>query len=143
MVTGKAKEEIGGLGHTAEMYNVRWKVRVCNFGKPQKVVKAQLKRNYSFLPMKLYDEATSFKLARIVSSCVIVLSQFNYVGGVNSKGVLGSAPRKVTLDMNSKLLTYADQMNLYQPGLAEFSEWLPDTADVQHELIASVFKPEC
>ena len=44
MVTGKAKEAIAGLGYTAEMYNMAWNVPVRNFGKPQMVVNAQLKR---------------------------------------------------------------------------------------------------
>ena len=41
MVAGKAKEAIAGLGYTAEMYNL---VLVRNFGKPQRVVNAQLKK---------------------------------------------------------------------------------------------------
>ena len=77
MVTGKAKEALAGLGYTAEMYNVAWNVLVRNFGKPQMVVNAQLKRIYSFPPMKPYDEAALIKFARIVSSCVNVLTQFN------------------------------------------------------------------
>ena len=135
MVTGKAKEAIAGLGYTAEMYNVTWNVLVRNFGKPQMVVNAQLKRIYSFPPMKPYDGAALIKFARIVSSCVNVLTQFNYVGDLNSEGVLGSATRKLTLDMKTKWLTHVKQMNLYQPGLAVFSEWLNDIADVQDELL--------
>ena len=137
MVTGKAKEAIAGLGYTAEMYNVAWNVLVRNFGKPQMVVNAQLKRNDSFPPMKPYDGAALIKFGRIVSSCVNVLTQFNYVGDLNSDGVLGSASRKLTLDMKTKWLTYVKQMNLYQPGLAVFSEWLNDIADVQDELLLS------
>ena len=91
MVTGKAKEAIAGLGYTAEMYNVAWNVLVRNFAKPQIVVNAQMKRIYSFPPMKPYDGAALIKFARIVSSCVNVLTQFNYVGDLNSEGVLGSA----------------------------------------------------
>ena len=135
MVTGKTKEAIAGLGYTAEMYNVAWNVLVRNFGKPQMVVNAQLKRIYSFPPMKPYDGAALIKFARIVSSCVNVLTQFNYVGDLNSERVLGSATRKLTLDMKTKWLTYVKQMNLYQPGLAVFSEWLNDIADVQDELL--------
>ena len=119
MVTSKAKEAIAGLGYTAEMYNVAWNVLVRNFGKPQIVVNAQLKRIYSFPPMKPYDGAALIKFARIVSSCVNVLTQFNYVGDLNSEGVLGSATRKLTLDMKTKWLTYVKRMNLYQPGLAK------------------------
>ena len=135
MVTGKAKEAIAGLGYTAEMYNVAWNVLVRNFGKPQMVVNAQLRRIYSFPPMKPYDGAALIKFARIVSSCVNVLTQFNYVGDLNSEGVLGSATRKLKLDMKTKWLTHVKQMNLYQPGLAVFSEWLKDIADVQDELL--------
>ena len=137
MVTGKAKEAIAGLGYTAEMYNVAWNVLVRNFGKPQMVVNAQLKRIYSFPPMKPYDGAALIKFARLVSSCVNVLTQFNYVCDLNPEGVLGSATRKLTLDMKTKWLTYVKQMNLYQPGLAVFSEWLNDIADVQDELLLS------
>ena len=137
MVTGKAKEAIAGLGYTAEMYNVAWNVLVRNFGKPQMVVNAQLKRIYSFPPMKPYDGTALIKFARIVSSCVNVLTQFNYVGDLNSEGVLGSATRKLTLDTKTKWLTYVKQINLCQPGLAVFSEWLNDIADVQDELLLS------
>ena len=135
MVTGKAKEAIAGLGYTAEMNNVAWNVLVRNFGKPQIVVNAQLKRIYSFPSMKPYDGAALIKFARIVSSCVKVLTQFNYVGDLNSEGVLGSATRKLTLDMKTKWLTYVKRMNLYQPGLAVFSEWLNDVAEVQDECL--------
>ena len=137
MVTGKAKEAIAGLGYTAETYNVAWNVLVRNFGTPQMVVNAQLKRIYSFPPMKPYDGAALIKFARIVSSCVNVLTQFNYVRDLNSEGVLGNARRKLTLDMKKKWLTYVKQMNLYQPGVAAFSEWLSDIADVQDELLLS------
>ena len=134
VVTGRAKEAIAGLGYTAEMYNVAWNVLVRNFGKLQMVVNAQLKRIYSFPPMKPYDGVALIKFARIVSSCVNVLTQFNYVGDLNSEGVLRSATRKLTLDMKTKWLTHVKHMNLYQPGLAVFSEWLNDIADVQAEL---------
>ena len=137
MVTGKAKEAIAGLGYTAEMCNVAWNVLVRNFGKPQMVVNAQLKGIYSLPLMKPYDGAALIKFARIVSSCFNVLTQFNYVGDLNSEGVLGSATRKLTLDMKTKWLTYVKQLNLYQPGLTVFSEWLNDIADVQDELLLS------
>ena len=101
------------------------------------VVNAQLKRLYTFPPMKPYDEAALIKFARIVSSCVNVLTQFNYVGDPNSEGVLGSATRKLTLDMKTKWLTFVKQLNLYQPGQAVFSEWLNDIADVQDKLLLS------
>ena len=44
----------------------------------------------------------------------------------------------LTLDMKTKWLTYVKQMNLYQPGIAVFKEWLNDIADVQDELLLSL-----
>ena len=124
-------------GDQCEMYNVPWNVLVRNFGKSQLVVNARLKRIYSFPPMKPYDGAALIKFARIVSSCVILLTQFKYVGELNSGGFLGSATRKSTLGMKTKSLTHVKQMNLYQPGFAMFSEWINDIADVQEELFLS------
>ena len=66
------------------------------------VVNAQLKRIYSFPRIKLLDGAALIKFARIMSSSVNVLTQFIYVGDLNSEGVLGSATRKLTLDMKTK-----------------------------------------
>ena len=83
LVTSEAKEAIAGLGYTAEMYNVAWNVLVRKLGKPRKVENAQLKRIYSLPPMNYYDGAALIKYARVVSSCVNVLTQFNYVGDLN------------------------------------------------------------
>ena len=115
---------------TAEMYNVVWNVLIRSFGKPQMVVE----RICSFPPMKLYDGAAFIKFARIVPSRENVLTQVNYVGYLNLEGVLGSATRTLTMDMKPKWFTHVKQMNLYQPGLAVFSEWLNDIAEVHDEL---------
>ena len=130
MVMGKVKEAISGLRYTAEMYIVAWTVLDRNFGKSQMVVKAQLRRIYSFQPIKYYDGIALIKYARIVSSRVNFLTQLNYVGDLNSEGVLESATRKLPFDMKSNCLAYVKQMNMYQPGLAVFSEWLNDLAFV-------------
>ena len=39
--------------------------------------------------------------------------------------------------MKTKWLTYFKQMNLYQPELAVFGQWLNDIAEVQDELLLS------
>ena len=74
MVTSKAKGAIAGLGYTAVMYNVAWNVLV--------------KQIYSYPAINLFDGVALIKFARIVSSCVSVLTQFNYMGDINSEGVL-------------------------------------------------------
>ena len=129
-IRGKTKEAIAGLGYTAEMYNVAKNMLVRNLGKPQMVVNSQLRRVYSFPPIKHYDGVALIKYARILSSCVNFLTQLNYMGRLHTEGVLGSATRKLTLDMKTNCLDYVKQMNMYQPGLAVFSEWLNDMAIV-------------
>ena len=122
MAAGKIKEAIVGLGYNAKMYNVAWNVLVRNFEKPQMVVKAQLRRNHSFLSMKPYDGAALINFARILSSCVNFLTQFNYAGDLGSKGVEGECHKKLTMDKKTKWLTYVKQRKIYQSGLAVFSE---------------------
>ena len=89
------------------MYNVAWHVRIRNFVKRQMVVHAQRERIYSFLSNKLYDGAALIKYAKILSSCVNVLTHFDYVSDLNSDGVL---------DTRTEWLTYVKQMTLHQPG---------------------------
>ena len=76
--------------------------------------------------MKPFDGFHLIKYARIVSS---------NVGDLHSEEVLGSATRKLTLNMKTKLLSYVKQMNLYQPGPAVFSEFLNDIEEVQDGLL--------
>ena len=85
LVTGKAKEVIAGLGYTGDMYDIAWNTLVAHFGRTQVVVNAQLRRIYTFPPVKAYDYVALVKYSRIVSSCVQVLTQMNYVGDCSQK----------------------------------------------------------
>ena len=84
LVTGKAKEVIAGLGYTGDMYDVAWNTLVAHFGRPQVVVNAQLRRVYTFPPIKPFDSVALVKFSRIVSSCVQVLLQMNYIADLQS-----------------------------------------------------------
>ena len=59
LVTGKAREVIAGLGYTGDMYDVAWNTLVAHFGRPQVVVNAQLRRIYTFPPVKAYDSVVN------------------------------------------------------------------------------------
>ena len=102
LVTGKAKEVIAGLDYIEDMYDVAWNTLVAHFGTPQVVVNAQLRRIYTFPPVKANDSVALVQYSRIVSSCVQVLTQMNYVGDLRSEGVLSSATRKLSLNMKTK-----------------------------------------
>ena len=135
LVTGKAKEVIAGLGYTGDMYDIAWNTLVAHFGRPQVVVNAQLRRIYTFPPVKAYDSVALVKYSRIVSSCVQVLTQMNYVGDLQSEGVLNSATRKLPLNMKTKWLTYMRQNANCYMGLEAFSAWLQEIAAVQEDVL--------
>ena len=65
LVTGKAKKVIAGLGYTRDMYDVAWNTLVAHFGRQQVVVNAQLRRIYTFSPVKRYDSVVLVKYSRI------------------------------------------------------------------------------
>ena len=133
--TGKAKEVITGLGYTGDMYDIAWSTLVAHFGTPQVAVNAQLRRFYTFPPVKAYDSLALVKYSRIVSSCVQVLTQMNYDGDLQSEGVLGSATRKLPMNMKTKWLTHVRQNANYYMGLEAFSLWLHAVAAVQEDVL--------
>ena len=135
LVTGKATEAIAGLGYTGNMYDVAWNTLVAYFGRPQVVVNAQLRRIYTFPPVKAYDPVALIKYSRIVSSSVQVLTQMKYVGALQSECVLSSATRKLPLNMKTKLLTYTRQNAIYYMRLEAFSLWLQEVAPVQEDVL--------
>ena len=135
LVTGKAKKVIAGLGYTGDMYDIVWKTLVAHFGRPQVVVNAQLRRIYTFPPVKAYNSVALVKYSRIVSSCVQVLTQMKYVGDLQSEGVLSGATRKLPLNMKTKWSTYTRQNVNYYMGLEAFSAWLQEIAAVQEDVL--------
>ena len=134
LVTGKAKEVLAGLGYTGDMYDVAWNTLVAHFGRPQVVVNAQLRRIYTFPPVKAYASVALVKNSRIVSSCVQVLTHMNYVGDLQSEGVLSSATRKLPLNMKTKWSTYTRQNVNYYKGPEAFSAWLQEIAAVHEDV---------
>ena len=136
LVTGKAKEVIAGLGgYTGDMYDIAWNTLVTHFGRPQVVVNAQSRRIYTFPQVKAYDSVALVKYSRTVSSCVQVLTQMNYVGDLQSEGVLSSATRKLPMNMKTKWLAHARQNANYYMRLEAFSLWLQEVAAVQENVL--------
>ena len=136
-VTGKTKDAIAGLGYTGDMYDVVWNTVIDQFGRPQVVVNAQLRRIYSFPPIKFFDFTSLVRYSWIVSNRVQVLKQMNYGSDLQSEGVLNSATRKLPLNMMTKRLTYARPNANYHMGLEAFSFWLREVAAVQEDVLMS------
>ena len=106
LVTGKIKEAIEGMGYNAGTYRIAWDILARDFGRPELVVNAQLKRLHSYLFIKPHDTAEVIKYSHIVSSCVNVLSQYGPESGLTSESILNNAVRKSPIEMKAKWLTY-------------------------------------
>ena len=132
LVTGKAKEVIAGLGYTGDKYDIAWNTLVAQFGRPQVVVNEQLKRIYTFPPVKTYDSIALVKYSRIVSLCVQVLTEMNYLGDMQSEGVLSSATRNLPL---TKWVTYVRKKCQILHWAEAFSLWLQEVAAVQEDVL--------
>ena len=87
------------------------------------VVNAQLRKIFTFPPNEPFDFSSLVSYSRVVSNCVQVLTQINYVSDLQSEGVLNSATRKLPLNMMTKWLTHARQNARYHMGLEAFSFW--------------------
>ena len=74
-VTGKAREAIAGLGYSGDMYELAWNNLEANFGRPTSIVNAQMKRIYTFPPIRHDDSAAIVKFSKVISNTVNVLSQ--------------------------------------------------------------------
>ncbi len=88
LVTGKAEEAIAGLGFWGEMYHAAWNIRVTNFGNPQIVLNAQLKKVFSQPPVKMNDLPALIRYSTILDSCVNVLTSFQYDPDLHSQSVV-------------------------------------------------------
>ena len=80
LVSGKAKAAIAGMGYTGQMYAVAWNTLERHFGRSQIFVNAQLKQIYTYPFIKPHDSAQIIKYSQLVSSCVNVLTAYNFVG---------------------------------------------------------------
>ena len=78
-MNGRAKAGIEGMGYNAGTYRIAWDILPRDFGRPELVVNAQVKRLHSYPLIKPHNPAEVIKYSHIVSSCVNVLNQFSYV----------------------------------------------------------------
>ena len=95
LVKGKAKAAIAGLGYSGVMYSEAWNYLVTNFGRPQTIGNAQMKQIHFSPFIKSHDSAAIIKYAQLITTCVNVLKQFGFTGGLYSESVLNSALRKL------------------------------------------------
>ena len=95
LVKGKAKAAIAGLRFSGVIYSAAWNALVTNIGRPQTIVKAQIKQIQLSPFIKSHDSAAITKHAQLITTCVNVLKQFGFKRDLYSESVLDSALRKL------------------------------------------------
>ena len=57
LVTGKTEAAIDGMEYCGQMYQVAWQTLALDFGRPELIVHAQLRKNNAFLFIKPHDSS--------------------------------------------------------------------------------------
>ena len=133
-VTGGAKAAIDGVGYSGQMYPVAWQTLEHNFGRPELVVNAQLRKIHAYSFIKLRDSFEIVKYSQLVSGCVNVLTQIEHEMDIGSESVLNSIVRKMPADLKNKWLTYLQRYDASHKKLRVFSAWLKNIAQVQENM---------
>ena len=134
LVTGRAKSSIDGMGYSGGMYQVAWQTLEQDFGRPELVVNAQLKRIHSYGFIKPHDAVDIIKYSQVISGCVNVLTQYGYESGIASESVLNSAVRKLPIELKIKWLSYLQRFDPTYKSMRVFSAWLKNIAQVQENI---------
>ena len=134
IVTGRAKSSIDGMGYSGGMYQVAWQTLEQDFGRPELVVNAQLKRIHSNGFIKSHDSVDIIKYSQVVSGCVNVLTQYGYESDIASESVLNSAVRKLPIELKNKWLSHLQRFDPTYKSLRVFSAWLKNIAQVQKNI---------
>ena len=72
-VTGKTSDATAGLEYSSDMYEQAWSNLESNFGLPISILNAQMKRIYTFPPIRHDYSAAILKFSRVVSNTVNTL----------------------------------------------------------------------
>ena len=75
LLTGRAEAAIESIGYNADTYRIAWDILARDFGLPELVVNAQLKRLHSYPFNKPHDTAELTKY----SHCLIMWKRFEPV----------------------------------------------------------------
>ena len=119
LVSGKAKA--AGMGYSGAMYQVAWQILEHDFGRPELIVNAQLRKLHSHPFIKPHDSLEIIKFSQVVSGCVNVLSQFGYQSDLGSESGLNSVVRKLPIELKNKWLTYLQRYDCSYKTLRVFT----------------------
>ena len=103
LLSGKAKETIEGLGFTGQIYLVVWHTLEHDFGRPELVVIAQLRKIHAYSFIKTHDSLEIVRYSQIVSGCVSVISHYGYKSDNFSESVMSSAVRKLPRELQKQV----------------------------------------
>ena len=118
------------------MYQVAWQTLEQDFGRPELVVNAQLKKIFSLGFIKPHDSADIIKFSQVVSRCVNVLSQYVYESDIAVESVLNSPARKllIEIELKNKWLTYLQRYGKTYKNMRVFNAWLKKLAKGQENI---------
>ena len=124
------KAAIEGLRFSGQMFQVVWQTLEHDFGRPELVVNAQLRKIHAYPFIKAHHSVEIVIYSQIVSGCVNLLSQYGYESDFNSESVMSGAVSYLPRKLQNKWMR-SDSIN---KNMTVFSAWLKEIARVQDNL---------
>ena len=134
LVTNKAKAAIEGMGYSGQTYHLAWQTLKHDYGRPELVVNAQLRKIFAYSFIKPHDSLEIVKFSQVVLGCVNVFTRFGYEIDIGSESVMNSAIKKLPNVLKNKCLTYLHRNHACHKNMRVFSACLKNIAQVQKNI---------
>ena len=127
----KAKAAIEGMGFSGQMYQVAWQILEHDFGRPELVENAQLRKIHAYPFIKPHDSLDVVRYSPIVYGCVNALHQYGCESDFICESIMSSAVRKLARELHNKWMTFVLRGDSINKNMRVFSAWLKEIARVQ------------
>ena len=101
-LTGQAKLAISGLGFSSQAYYQVWDILSKIFGRPRVIVESQLRKIHTHPPVRHYESSRIVRLSNVVKNTVNVLTRLGFQLDLILEGVLSSATRKLSPQLEKR-----------------------------------------
>ena len=134
LLDGKAKAAAESIEFSGQMYQVAWQIMEHDFGRPELVANAQLRKIHAYSFIEHHGSLEILRYSQIVSVCVNILNQYGYESDINSESVISSPVRRLPRQLQNKMMTYVLRGDSINKTIRVFSAWMKEIAWVQDNL---------
>ena len=135
-LTGQAKAAISGLGSSSQAYYQAWDILCSRFGRPKVIVESQLKKIYTYPPVRHNDTSSIVRFSNGITNSVNVLTRLGFQPDLESEGALCSATRKLSVQLKEQWLQHLQDHRQHAANLTVFQDGIESTAFMNEDSLA-------